>query len=494
MNSDDDNPGERDAELLRVFSSAPTAAERAEALRGMYAEKRTGKLKASPAFREGIEWLGAVLSGDDEAERLVALATLERIRSLSNELEQIVDGVTASGLEAPIESLEACESGEDRARVAAVIGRHRPVWATLILAESAVHEPAGAKVSKARAAAIEALLSSVGTFEDTLHALATALHPRSGSVAGGAARRLASVLRELRILLGTHREALGGSPGKALAKLASSLEPRGKSAIKPEHLREAAEEVALFMHEIVRSRVSFVVDPATYAALTQIRDWMHTTSATAWTEFARSSPGLLFLRDDLAEAIVIRALSGIPDDTLFQKLQATCESSDAARELGKKLAARAGISPRLQRWLQHGQVDFSERQDPFEQLRAESEVGRIAQVLLDSQRLDLAATQVRDAVLPEVELVAPRLMPPLRTEHNLIQALLDGARALAVGRGLRCHGSPGDTVDFLPSHHHVAGGPMRGVTQVRIVTPAVEEVAADGTTRVVVQAIVEAVT
>jgi len=471
-------PSAEDQAQLARFASGPTAAERLETLRGLTSRKPTATITSHPLFLQGVDGLLAQASGGEEEARKEALFALLRQIPHAQALGQRIDDGLRSALAAGFPPVADGDT-EDRERWASALGRLKLPWTGPYLASMAAAEPGEAsRVRRACVAAMGPAGLGLG-WGEAIELLVAALK-RQDDPPETLARQVGGLARDLRA------ERLPRGDGGGVAKLASLFRDRASRAVKLEAWQRAVEELAWMVHEVARSRLSLAVEASTYASLRALRDGRHGD----WEATARGSAALAQLREDLTEALLVRAQCGVPDGELFEQLVVASGSRSLAREAARALASTPGLSPPVQAWLR-GEEASPRPDGALEALKSEAELPRLAAALRDATALRAGLVRLRQRASSELPLVAPQMLDPLGQHEVQAQALIEQVFMLASARGLRVVGEVGGRTALMPAHHQLTSVPAEGVGTVRWLTTAVEQVQPDGTTRVVLQALVE---
>lgn len=474
-------------DLLRTFSVGPRIEDRSAALVDLIRRRELVKVAKTSEFEAGTAAvLMTAASGASDVDRLTAVATLGRIASSLKVRRVLVERGLADALRKPLPALERASAAGDRTYVAKACRLGQPSWCVPYLAEAAVAEESSEEV---RTACVGSLVFLSGNLAATLDQLGSAIK----SVRIDTKNPADSVGRRVRRLLAAIRTAISGEwlePGPQAGQALTQLLDQAFRHTGPPKIaqvtREIAAEVAALVHELVRARFSVAADAETYQALALVQRWV----GDDWEETARKSVPCGLVARDIVEALELLVRAGVTDDGLLRALEIASGSASSARELTEQLAeARPGLSEPVRDWLLRRPPRMKSAVAEESQWRIADEA--IADLLLEGRRLSEANSAFMREVLPELQIVAPRLIGRLDFHSQLVAALLNAVEALARRRSLRIRGAVGEVVEYSPLEHEIVDGTQIGPRRVRLLRPIVEVIGAQGARRVVRKGVVE---
>ena len=155
----------------------------------------------------------------------------------------------------------------------------------------------------------------------------------------------------------------------------------------------------------------------------------------------------------------------------------------------KKLAKTPGLSAGIKNWLAGGKNEA-----PAESVSGESQQlsddSQLADLLVDSLRFQALENVSREQLLPEIEMLDPRLGEGVARLLQSGVAICDAIQSMARRRRLHVRGNPGDEEEYSPMEHEIIGD-NTGVRRVRIVRPVVEQERGNGVSFVISKGVVE---
>jgi hypothetical protein len=218
-----------------------------------------------------------------------------------------------------------------------------------------------------------------------------------------------------------------------------------------------------------------------------VRSWYREHS---WADLASESASARLLARDISEAIEMLVRAGVKDDMLYGHLETAEGSPERARGLAREILARTrGLPDELARWLSGTQVRHKSPLAAQNQLLTVDQA--IGQLLLDSARVTEMSECIRQTVLPEVRVMAPRASGALEDYMGLVRSTSAAIQSVAQLRCLEFSGTAGDVVEFSPLEHEMASGLTPGTRMVRIVRPGIATPSDAGGRRVVRKTMVE---
>lgn len=475
--------------LLTDFVSVDCQRQHA-AVRDLLANRKHHAAAADHRFDEGLQaLLFAAAQSPKPSERLLALADVMRLSSAMKPLRGRLEQQLPSILKLPLPEPMMLADPDDRKYIARACAIARPQWASEYCARAVIFEEAG---EHARAAFFTVLADMTSTLDAALRGLIPPMkewRPATEAPGESVARRLRRVLAAVRKVMDDASIEPGGEPGRAIAEL---IRAAFTGAPQPSDLKvasETAEEVAGAVHELVRLRFSLATEPSTYEAIRIARNWR---PGRLWEAFARDSPVMALLAQDLTEAICILARQGVADEALADLLSIAAGSREQARQRMAALAKRPGIHDDVKLWLVDRRNTRKVAQHEIGETATLNESIQLADLIVDAQRFRGVEATYRREMFPEMEMLQPRQARQLERLLNYALGLCDASESLGRRRGLRLRGMPGDLEDYSPMDHELIEGSL-GARKVRVLRPVVEQVQEDGTPFVIRKGVVEPV-
>lgn len=445
---------------------------------------------ADRRFDTGLQSLhGSAGGASDPHDRLLAVATLVRVGASVKRLRRPIEARLADHLHDVLPDPGVLTDPDDRKYIADACAVARPSWAAEYSARAAALEEAG---EQARSAFMRALVAVSPALDQALGQLVGPMKtwtPTTEAPADSAARRLRRVLLAVRTAMADTSIDPGLDPGRAVCDILRAALAGGGTAPSERVAREAAEEVAAVLHELVRLRFSLATDGRTFEALRIARGWL---PGRSWESFAAKSPASTLVAQDLTEAMLILARQGVTDDGLLDLLGTAAGSRERAREKSLELSKKSGIPDSVRSWLASGRKAPHTPRSPTSESALMEENIFLADLLVDAQRFRVAEAAGRREMLPELGMLQPRLAQQLERLLNLSLGLCDAIEAIGRKRGLRLRGSPGKIEEYSPVDHETVDG-VAGTRHVRVLRPLVEQVREDGTPFVLRRGVVESV-
>ena len=474
---------------LEVFGGSGPLEQKIRGLKELMKGGAIHAFRDDPRFTRGVEnSIREAKFGQDAQQKLFALTVLARLASRVKAMRAQMSREMSAALDTCPPPLSELSDAEDRFYAAQALAHASGDWVVPYLARSVVEEETG---EKARSELVRTLLQKASELSYAFQALSEPLKewkPETEAPGDTAAKRLKRILSALRPELLLSDTPAGDDLGLAIKRLISAAFHIAGPPTAPSVLVDVTAEIALFLHDLVRTRFSLAVEASTYSALRVPSRWF---LSGRWPDDA--SDALELLSRDIAEAIALLAKQGVTDDELLGSLILVAGSREAALRITSRIAGgTTGLAKEVVGWLERGRVTAEPKGTS---LMAES--GRLAAdptlalILLDSRRvIELLDGPGRD-LLNEVGIFEPSLETSTKTLLEKSRALADAVRALAAKRSLRIRGEVGDVVEYSPVEQEGIHGPIVGARRVKIVRPLVERVRSDGTADIVVKAAVE---
>lgn len=459
-----------------------------DALRKLIAQRTHHAAAKDKQFEAGINSLLGT-AGDasaPELDRLLSVATLGRLASTIKRLRPAIYKALQTALAEKLPNPSLLAEPDDRSYIGYACEQVQPEWGVEYCAQAAVYEETG---EQARVAFLKALLtmkpdlaSSLGVLGET----ALGFVPATEDPGTSTARRLKRITVSLKAALSETMVEPGEDPGKQLAQMCRSAFKDVDAPKKEESLFETAEGVAIIIHEMVRLRFSLATEATTYSSLKVVK---YMLPVRIWENFALKSQPLQMVVQDISEAMLILAKQGITDESLVSELAIASGHKKYAKRRMKQLAKTPGLSAQVKNWLASGKNEV-----PAESASGESQQlsddSQLADLFVDSLRFQALESVGREQILPEIEMLDPRLGEGVTRLLQSGVAICDTIQSMARRRRLQVRGNPGDEEEYAPMEHEVIGD-STGIRRVRIIRPVVEQVRENGVSFVISKGVVE---
>ncbi len=474
-------------EMIESFALGAVQ-EKYDSLRKLIADRKHHAAAKEKPFQQGIDAL--VDSAGDTAipdlERLLAVATLGRLAATVKRLQPAIFQSLQEAFTEKLPKPSLLSEPDDRSYIGNACEQVQPDWGAGYCAQAAIYEKTG---EQAREAFLKALLTmqpdlsaALQLLEKTAHGLLLETEDPGTSVA----RRLKRIMDAIQVSLSGSTIEPGEDPGDHLASLCKTVFKDVAAPKKEESLFEAAEGVAGAIHEFVRLRFSLATETNTYSALKVIK---YMLSVSVWDSFASKSPKLKLISQDISEAILILAKQGITDDSLAGALAIAAGHKKHATRKMKQLAKTPGLSAEVKNWLVGGSKEVPAEVETGETQQL-SDDSQLADLLVDTLRFQALENVGRAQIVPEIEMLDPRLGEGVTQLLQSGVAICDAIQAMARRRKLQVRGAPGDEEEYAPLEHEVIGDRV-GIRRVRIIRPVVEQVRENGVSFVISKGVVE---
>jgi hypothetical protein len=466
---------------------------------------RLNTIGKEPAFQASVERLVPIArTGISPLQRLTALALIGRADSTTQQKQSAIgDAVKASvATEPPPLAKEAQDAlnPDDRYYVALTIVRGDPAWSVQYAARALVNEGGEPRIRNDVRGAFAALIfDGSPTLEAGLRQIAAAVpgslheNPETKGAEISRARRISKLLpaieEALRRTVGESGEGLSDAFNEMMQALVFRYSRPSAGAESDEVAGAVADAAFQLLGTLVRTRFSTAVEAETYKSVGRLQYWLKTRS---WPDVSRNARDRL--AQSLLEAISVRSTMGKASVELLKVLIQLLGHRPSAVRLIAPLADRPGIPSDVQEWLRNGGV----KAEPRFQTEASEESGLrdvdalVATAMLRAlhvQRLiegdaKAALGKVRD----HTDLEASALQ--LTQAYNYARALANDVAAVTKRRSMSVFGVVGEIVEADPRRHKSRDGALIETQRARIEVPGVERSLPNGTTEIIVAAIV----
>lgn len=456
-------------EAFDLYAKAADPRDRQRAFSDLVTLKALPKQIDDPRFAAGVAAWERVLgqaSASDE-ERLLAVAELMRTAQVVKKWSARIGEVIQRSLDVPLPPAGVMKEADDRLNVARACAISKAPWLPAYLALSIAEEDTG---EKARSEFLNALLARTESLAEAFGMLRDAFSTlRFDTEAPGdsMAKRLVRTLAALRpVLLASLLES-GEGAGKQFDEwLRAALRASGKPKEEKSQL-DLTREVALTLHDLVRTRFSMATEPETFAVLKQCRGFF---SQISWPSDLRDTMELLV--QDVSEALLMLGRQDVPQQALLEQLELVCGLKERAKAVATQLADRHSELPeRIRDWLRRGRLVVTHAaSDVLQASLLDANDTAVGLALIESRKLAMAEETLQ-RIIGTVEIYEPSL---IRSANGYVQQVRDTLSALteiANRRGIHLVGNEGETTEFSAKFFD----PLRAISgpQVTVRRPAI---------------------
>jgi hypothetical protein len=470
-------------EAMALFAAADTPPERRRAaLTALITAKLLPKLADDAAVRAGrSHLLDQVFNAELPMHRLLAIAESIRLGQVVKRWATDIAKQLQPAFLAQLPSMQLLNEADDRLNLARACSLMSADWLHDYLANSIAEEETG---EKPRGEMISALLASAGSLADALRRLATAferLRPGTESPGDTVARRLTRTLTALRAALLESELEAGEDLGKSVYALVSAPLAAVGRPQEEKVQTDLAKEALLAVHDMVRTRISVVADPAMYRVVEYCRKLC---GGSSWP--ADLKKPLERLTTDVTEALLLLGRQGQCDQGLLGQLDILCNHSERARMVARELAARHPELPEdVRDWLERGRVRVvRQASDAAIEVAASNADESIGLALHAARQARALRDSLHEPLVSNLEIFEPVLASATRELLDRVQVLAVQVEQAAILRGLDLYGATGDEVEMSTKFFNVVGNSPRQRMTVR--QPAIVRKRVDGTIGAVV--------
>lgn len=340
--------------LFDQFAQTSESAVRVSALSELMTLKALPKRSDDPRFDQGMgHWIATANTLQAEAsERLLAIAEVIRAtQQLKKTKQPELFKRLHPAFQIELPPLHLLEDPEARLNVARACSMLDVPWVQRYRAVSIASETS----SKTRAEMMAGLVGNAASIVDVLDSLTKPfeeVQPETENPADSLARRLKGTLEVFRSTVLASLIDAGEDVGLTLDRfirntMASTGRPKDESV-----QFELTREVALTLHDLVRSRFSLATEPKTLLALQYCRSFF---SGASWPKEVQGEMNLLV--QDVSEALVMLGRMGIPNQDLLNRLELVCGLKERARYVANSLAdTHPEMDEVIRTWLRTGRL------------------------------------------------------------------------------------------------------------------------------------------
>lgn len=468
--------------LLDTFATSTDPARRVQTLTELMTVKVIPKRADDARFGAGLDrWVD--LANSPEAapqERLIAVAELIRAtQQLKKRQPGLIQRIQAA-FQQPLPPLILLEDAEARLNVARACSMTYAPWLQAYRATSIANETA----PKPRAEMMEGIVSRASSIAEVLDLLLPAfegIQPDTENPADSLAKRLVKTLEVFRTTVLASLLEAGPDVGKKLDSfIRSTLTSTGRPK-NEEVQQELTREVALTLHDLVRSRFSLATEPQTFQALQYCRSFF---SGINWPQGVQREMQLLV--QDVSEALVMLARMGVPNQDLLNRLELTCGLKERARAVASQLADKhTEIDESIRAWLRTGRMVSKISASEVLQESLLASMDEALGLALIEARIFKDRSDSAQRLKNSLEIFDPGLVSVfdgMASQSNLMLAAIED---LAKRREIDLIGTTGEEIEFSPKYFD-ALGVLRGSRGI-ICRPAVVKKTAHGAMGAVVK-------
>lgn len=477
-------------EAFDLYANTADPRDRQRAFSDLVTLKALPKQIDDPRFAAGVTAWEHLLdqASASEEERLLAVAELMRTAQVvkAKKWSSRNAEVILQVLEIPLPPARLLKEADERLNVARACATSSAPWLPPYLALSIAEEDAG---EKARSEFLSALLSRSGSLADVFGLLANAFSTLSFDTEApgdSMAKRLIRTLAALRpVLLASLVEA-GEGAGKQFDEwLRVALRASGKPKEEKSQF-DLTREVALTLHDLVRTRFSMATEPETFSVLKQCRGFF---SQISWPADLRDTMELLV--QDVSEALLMLGRQDVPQQALLEQLELVCGLKERAKVVATQLADKHSELPeRIRDWLRRGRLVVTHAaSDVLQASLLDANDTAIGLALIESRKLAVAEETLQ-RIIGTIEIYEPSLIRSASGYAQQVRDTLAAIMEVANRRGIGLVGSEGEEVEFSAKFFD----PLRALSspQVTVRRPAIVRTnGQQGSTDVLMKGLVE---
>lgn len=452
--------------------------------------KALPKHAADHRFIQGLEAWEHLLAREDatDDERLLAIAELMRTVQVvkAKLVVNRISTVVSKALECPLPPSHLLKEADERLNLARSCSHSQANWLPAYMAQAIADEDAG---EKARAEFMANLLSRSTSVSATFTLLGAAfanIRFETESPGDSMGKRLIRTLAVLRPLLVASPLEAGSDVGKQLDEwLRSAMRAQGKPKEEKTQV-DLTREVALTLHDLVRTRFSVATEPNTFAALRQCRNFF---TSVSWPVELRETMELLI--QDVSEALLLLGRQDVPQQAVLEQLELVCGLKERAKAVATQLAdSHAELPERIREWLRRGRlVATQQTSDVLQASLLDANDTALGLALIESRKL-MAADETIERIIGTIEIYEPSLVRSARSYAQQVHDTVTAVQDVASRRGIALVGQEGEEIEFVPKYFDL----LRPVTDLKVVIrrPAVvRAVGTEGITEVLMKGLVE---
>lgn len=435
--------------LFNRFAQTSEAGNRVNALTELMNLKALPKRADDQRFDQGMQqWITTANALEANArERLLAIAEVIRAtQQLKRRQPELIKRLHPA-FQAELPSLQLLEDPEARLNVARACSMVSVPWMQTYRASSIATETS----PKARAEMMAGLVSNSASIADVIGRLTApfeAVQPDTENPADSLARRLKATLEVFRSTVLSSLLDAGDDVGLLLDRfIRNTMTSTGRP--KEESVQfELTREVALTLHDLVRSRFSLATEPKTFLALQYCRNFF---AGASWPKEVQGETALLV--QDVSEALVMLGRMGVPNQDLLNRLELVCGLKERARYVATSLADKhTEMDESVRTWLRTGRLVTAVTSSHVLQETLLSNVDEALGLALIECRSLSDWSDAERRLSKSLEIFDPNLLSLLKILVAQSGAMRTAIEDLAKRRELDLLGSVGDELEFMPKY------------------------------------------
>jgi hypothetical protein len=469
--------------LLDTFSTTLDLAERVRTLSELMTVKAIPKRADDMRFGSGLARWVDLANGSDTAprDRLLAIAELIRAtQQLKRQRQPEIIRRIQTAFQSQLPPLALLEDSEARLNVARACSAIDAPWLQAYRAITIANESA----LKPRAEMMEGMVARAGSITEVLELLLPAfegMQPETENPADSLAKRLTKTMEVFRATVLVSLLEAGPDLGKRLDQfIRSTLASTGRP--KDEAVQvELTREVALTLHDLVRSRFSLAAEPQTFQALQYCRAFF---TGVSWPQEVQRETNLLV--QDVSEALVMLGRMGVPNQDLLNRLELACGLKERARVVATQLADKhTEIDESIRTWLRTGRMVNTMAASAVLQESLLANVDEALGMALIEARVFKTRSDSEQLLSSSLEIFDPSLVGVFKGLISQSFSMFTAIEDLAKRRQIDLMGTVGEEVEFSPKYFDALSA-LHG-TRVVIRRPAVVKTAIRGAVGTVVK-------
>lgn len=477
-------------EAFDLYATTNEPRERQRALTCLITLKALPKQAEDPRFAHGLYAWQVLISQPNvnDEDRLLAVAELVRavqVVKSKKKAAQISEAITQA-FNWPLPPSRMLKDADERLNVARACATSQVAWLPTYLARSVAEEDTGEKARFEFLSVLVSRTDSLSTAFSLLTESFATLRFDTEAPGDSMAKRLIRTLVALRpVLLASLAEA-GEDAGKQFDEwLRVAMYTTGKPKEEKTQV-DLTREVALTLHDLVRTRFSMATEPETFAVLKQCRTFF---PGISWPAELRKTMDLIV--QDVSEALLLLGRQDVPQQALLDQLELVCGLKERAKAVATQLADKhAELPERIRDWLRRGRlVAMHSASDALQVSLLEANDTAVGLALIESYKL-VAAEETLLRIIGTIEIYEPTLARPANNYAQLVHDSTAALMEVANRRGISLLGREGDEVEFSPKFFD----PLRAISGQRVIVrrPAIlRATGLQGGTDVVLKGLVE---
>jgi len=435
--------------LLDRFAQTSESAERVIALTELMTLKALPKRADDRRFDLGMEqWLRVANAPQSDArERLLAIAEVIRATQQLKKRQPALVERLQPAFQEPLPPLHFLDDPDARLNVARACSMLNMPWLQTYRANSIALENA----PKPRAEMMSGLVVRSASIAEVIACLAgpfETIQPDTENPADSLARHLTRTLEVFRTtVLGSRLEA-GDDVGMSLDRfIRNTMTSTGRP--KDESVQvELTREVALTLHDLVRSRFSLATEPQTFLALQYCRKFF---SSASWPKDVLNETNMLV--QDVSEALVMLGRMGVPNQELLNRLELVCGLKNRAQYVATTLADKhPEMDESIRSWLRSGRLVARVETSTVLQESLLASVDEALGLALIEARAFSDWSDAERRLSKSLAVLDPNLLPLVKGMAAQSGALRIAIEDLAKRRSLDLLGSVGEELEFMPKY------------------------------------------